>query len=199
MFWCSDEFYLLAGRELPPESFYEDFCQLENGVGMLRLMETEFDAALLMADEEKPIRPFSLATGKAAAPLMKRLSEKALQRFGGEGKVYQIENDFFGPLITVAGLITGRDLIAQLRGQWLGERLLLPDCMLRYHQNVFLDDTTVEEVEQALGVPITFIGQDGFALLNAMLEVDGEMPEPDADFFPEDDQYFRYNPDVTKS
>jgi NifB/MoaA-like Fe-S oxidoreductase len=130
---------------------------------------------------------------------MKRLSEKALQRFGGEGKVYQIENDFFGPLITVAGLITGRDLIAQLRGQWLGERLLLPDCMLRYHQNVFLDDTTVEEVEQALGVPITFIGQDGFALLNAMLEVDGEMPEPDADFFPEDDQYFRYNPDVTKS
>lgn len=198
MFWCSDEFYLLAQREIPQESFYEDFCQLENGVGMLRLLETEFDAALKTVDEAKPIRPFSIATGKAAAPLMKRLAEKALGRFGGQGRVYQIENNFFGPLITVAGLVTGRDLIAQLKGQWLGERLLLPDCMLRYHQNVFLDDTTVAQLEAALGIPVTFVEQDGFALLSAILEEPAVPAPEDEDFFPEDDQYFRYNPDMTR-
>lgn len=199
MFWCSDEFYQLAGRELPPEEFYEDFCQLENGVGMLRLLETEFDAALRTAEPHGPIRPFSLATGKAAAPLMKRLVAKTLGQFGGEGQVYQIENEFFGPLITVAGLITGRDLIAQLKGTWLGKRLLLPDCMLRYHQNVFLDDTTVEQVEEALGVPITFVTQDsGFALLGAILEENTEPPAEDESFFPEDGEYFRYNPDLTR-
>lgn len=196
MFWCSDEFYLLSGRELPPDEYYDDYCQLENGVGMLRLLEVEFQGALKVYDgEDCAPSPYAIATGKAAAPLLTRLSALADERFGCTGRVYAIENVFFGPEITVAGLITGRDLIDQLRGRDLGERLLLPECMLRYHQNVFLDDVTVEQVQEALGVPITFVPSDGFKLLEAILQVEeGENAEEEA-FFPEDDEYFRYNPD----
>jgi putative radical SAM enzyme (TIGR03279 family) len=198
MFWCSDEFYLLAERELPSDEFYDDYCQLENGVGMLRLLEVEFHGAMRVYDgEECSPAPYSVATGRAAAPLIARLSAEADQAFGSKGIVYEIENDFFGHEITVAGLITGRDLIAQLKGKELGERLLLPECMLRYHQNVFLDDVTVEQVQEALGVPITFVSSDGFKLLEAILQVEGEEPEEAEGFFPEDDEYFRYNPDIT--
>lgn len=116
-----------------------------------------------------------------------------------EHYVYPIRNDFFGPKITVAGLVTGQDLIAQLKGKPLGERLLLPDSMLRYHQNVFLDDVTVEEVEAALGVPLHFIEQDGFQLLDAMIGMSCAQEEPEQwEFFQEDDQYFRYNPSVQR-
>lgn len=196
MFWCSDEFYLLAGRELPPDEFYDDYCQLENGVGMLRLLEVEFQGALKVYDGEPcSPTPYSIATGKAAAPLLTKLAERAERQFGCAGRVYPIENDFFGPEITVAGLITGRDLIAQLQSRELGERLLLPECMLRYHQNVFLDDVTVEQVQAALGVPLTFVPSDGFRLLEAMLQVEGAQAPEEAAFFPEDDEYFRYNPD----
>lgn len=196
MFWCSDEFYLLAKRDLPSDLFYDDYCQLENGVGMLRLLEVEFHGAMrMMKGEELELRPFSMATGRAAAPLITQLAAEACAEFGGVGHIYEIRNDFFGPEITVAGLITGRDLIAQLKGQELGERLLLPDCMLRYHQNVFLDDYTVEQVQEALGVPITFVASDGFKLLDAILGIDDVEEAPNEDFFPEDDEYFRYNPD----
>lgn len=198
MFWCSDEFYLLAKRDLPSDEFYDDYCQLENGVGMLRLLDVEFHGALrMMKGETVDVRPFSLATGRAAAPLITRLAAEACAEFGGVGHIYEIRNDFFGHEITVAGLITGQDLINQLKDQDLGERLLLPDCMLRYHQNVFLDDYTVEQVQEALGVPITFVGSDGFKLLDAMLGIeDTDSPEEVPDFFPEDDEYFRYNPDL---
>ena len=194
MFWCSDEFYLLAGRPIPEDEFYEDSCQLENGVGMLRLLQVEFSGALAtMEAPETPVRPFSVATGWSAAPLLTELADRAAAACGGvEHYVYPIRNDFFGPRITVAGLVTGQDLIAQLRGKPLGERLLLPDCMLRYHQNVFLDDVTVEEVEAALGVPLCFLEQDGFRLLDAMLGV--ESPPPEAAYLPEEDEYYRYNP-----
>lgn len=198
MFWCSDEFYLLAKRELPSDAFYDDYCQLENGVGMLRLLQVEFSGALkVMKGEQVDVRPFSMATGRAAAPLITQLAAEAVAAFGGEGHIYEIRNDFFGHEITVAGLITGQDLIAQLKGKDLGERLLLPDCMLRYHQNVFLDDYTVEQVQDALGVPITFVASDGFQLLDAMLGIEEEdaPPAENGDFFPEDDEYFRYNPD----
>lgn len=197
MFWCSDEFYLIAKRPLPADEFYDNYCQLENGVGMLRLLDVEFHGALrMMEGEELTPSSFSIATGRAAAPTLARLAAEACAEFGMTAHVYEIRNDFFGHEITVAGLITGRDLIAQLKGQDLGERLLLPDCMLRYHQNVFLDDYTVEQVQDALGVPITFVPSDGFKLLDAMLEIQDDDEQPlDETFFPEDDQYFRYNPD----
>ena len=103
-----------------------------------------------------------------------------------------IVNHFFGETITVSGLVTGRDLIDQLKGQNLGERLLLSDSMLRYHENVFLDDVTIEQAEAELGVPITFVPQDGMALCDAMLGLSGERKsscpsEPT-------EEYYTYNP-----
>ena len=196
MFWCSDEFYLIAGRPIPEDEFYEDYCQLENGVGMLRLLQVEFKGALMTMDEGiGPVKPFAIATGMSAGPLITQLAKQASDACGGiEHYVYPIRNDFFGHKITVSGLITGKDLIAQLRGKPLGQRLLLPSSMLRYHQNVFLDDVTVEQVEQALGVPLTFVEQDGFALLDAMLGVDSTQ-RPEGDWAePEETEYFQYNP-----
>ena len=196
MFWCSDEFYLIAGRPIPEDEFYEDYCQLENGVGMLRLLQVEFKGALMTIDEGiGPVKPFAIATGMSAGPLITQLAKQASDACGGiEHYVYPIRNDFFGHKITVSGLITGKDLIAQLRGKPLGQRLLLPSSMLRYHQNVFLDDVTVEQVEQALGVPLTFVEQDGFALLDAMLGVDSTQ-RPEGDWAePEETEYFQYTP-----
>lgn len=175
IFWCSDEFYLIAERDLPDEDYYEGYRQLENGVGMLRLLESEFMAGLKTVDFPESVAPFTLATGVSAYPMLKSLVERAKEAYGGfEGQVVEIINHFFGETITVAGLVTGTDLIDQLKGKHLGERLLLPDCMLRYHENVFLDDVTIEQVEQALGVPITFVGTDGMELCDAIFGLSGE-------------------------
>ncbi len=193
IFWCSDEFYLLAGRELPPEESYESFAQLENGVGMLRLLESEFTAALRLADDAVPPSPFTVATGLDAAPMLAHLVELAKEKCPGlQGQVIPIVNRFFGEQIVVSGLITGQDLIAQLKGRDLGRRLLLPDNMLRYHENVFLDDVTIRQVEEALGVPLTFVPQDGFELCDAMFGVETEQKQsrPAGD----DSEYYQYNP-----
>ena len=106
-------------------------------------------------------------------------------------------NHFFGDTLEVAGLVTGRDLIDQLRGKYLGERLLLPDNMLRYHENVFLDDVTVEEVEAALGVPLTFVEQDGGALWDAVLGRGGKRPVSEGGAAPPE-EYYTYNPSHSK-
>lgn len=175
MFWCSDEFYLLAKKELPRDEYYEDYRQLENGVGMLRLLEVEFRGGLRFVEKDWTATPFTIATGMSAAPLITRLVEEANRACAGfDARVIPIVNHFFGESIVVSGLITGRDLIDQLQGRYLGERLLLPDSMLRYHENVFLDDVTVEQVEEALGVPVTFVAQDGFQLCDAIFGLDGE-------------------------
>ncbi len=191
--WCSDEFYLLAGREPPPEDYFEDFTQLDNGVGMLTLLAQEFRRALELAepDELAGATPFSLATGVSAAPWLARLVEMARAKCGTiKGTVYPIVNRFFGETITVAGLVTGGDLIEQLRGRDLGERLLLPASMLRAGERVFLDDVTLDDVERELGVPAVPVAQDGYELLDAMLGV--ETPKRSAERFPEE-EWYRYN------
>ena len=193
IFWCSDEFYLLAGRDLPDEDFYESFAQLENGVGMLRLLESEFTAALRLMDEAQSASPFTIATGLDAAPMLSHLLQLARAQFPDlQGQVIPVVNRFFGEQIVVSGLITGQDLIAQLKGRDLGQRLLLPDNMLRYHENVFLDDVTIQQVEDALGVPLTFVPQDGFELCDAMFGVETEQKQsrPAGD----DSEYYQYNP-----
>ena len=163
---------------------------------MLRLLQVEFKGALMTMDEgTEPIKPFAIATGMSAGPLLTQLAQQASDACGGiEHYVYPIRNDFFGHEITVSGLITGRDLIAQLKDKPLGQRLLLPSSMLRYHQNVFLDDVTVEQVEEALGVPLTFVEQDGFALLDAILGVDSTQRQEEDWAEPEETEYFQYNP-----
>ncbi|MBE6989500.1 MAG: DUF512 domain-containing protein [Ruminococcaceae bacterium] len=193
LFWCSDEFYLLAGRQLPDEDYYESYSQLENGVGMLRLLESEFHAALRMAEPERPPTPFTIATGLDAAPMIESLVRDAAEKCPAlQGQVIPVVNHFFGEQIVVSGLVTGQDLIAALQGHKLGQRLLLPDNMLRYHENVFLDDVTIRELEQALGVPVTFVPQDGFALCDAIFGLDGQQlrsaPTENTE------EYYRYNP-----
>ena len=168
-FFCSDELYIRAGRDLPEEDFYEGYVQLENGVGMLRSLITEFQAALRLEDDPVKASPFTMATGVSARPFLQKLLDQAAAKLGIRGQVAAIVNDFFGHTIDVAGLITGRDLMAQLKGRDLGDRLLIPVNMLRHGGDVFLDDATVPDVEQALGVPVTVVEQDGFDLLDAML------------------------------
>ena len=170
LFFCSDELYLRARRPLPPEEAYEGYVQIENGVGMLRSLIAEFEAGLKL--EEDPVQDFSFtaATGVSCAPFLEILLEELRQKFPQvTGRICPIVNDFFGHTIDVAGLVTGQDLIAQLKGRDLGERLLMPVNMLRHGGDVFLDDVHVSDVERALGVPVTVVDQDGYDLLDAML------------------------------
>lgn len=191
--WCSDEFYLLAKRPLPDKSYYEDMTQLENGVGMLQLLKSQADMALEDADPDLEAPPFSIATGVSAGPLITQIAQAAMKQCPKlHGRVYPIKNKFFGETITVSGLITGRDLVEQLTGQELGERLLIPSNMLRSGENVFLDDVTLEEASKALGVPITPVEADsGFDLVDAILGLDVELP---GYALPPQDEYYRYNP-----
>ena len=191
IFWCGDELYIKAGREIPPDEFYEDYTQLENGVGMLRLMETEFSSALKLGGEPDG-RPFSIATGVSAAPYFQILLDKAKEKYPEiKGRIYPIVNDFFGHSINVTGLITGGDLIAQLKDRELGERLLISQNMLRRAKMDFLDDVKLEEASAALGLPVYPIEQDGFALFDAMC---GQLPELRLPVREEDgEQFYRYN------
>jgi len=169
--FCSDEFYILSERDLPSDDYYEDYTQLDNGVGMLRLLQVEFETALKMVDsDEGDAIPFSIATGTAAAPYLEKLLMTAMEKCDKiKGRVYAIENDFFGHQINVAGLVTAQDLIRQLKECPLGERLLIPTNMLRHGETVFLDDLTVDDVERALNVKVVQVPQDGADLLYAML------------------------------
>jgi putative radical SAM enzyme (TIGR03279 family) len=193
IFWCSDEFYLIAKRPLPEDEYFEDYTQLENGVGMLTLLQTEFKGGLKTMDEYPTPPPFSIATGVSAAPFIQRLVELAKEHCPQlDGRVYAIRNKFFGETIVVAGLVTGQDLIAQLEGKPLGQRLLIPSNMLRSGENVFLDDVTLEQVSDALGVPVIPVAQDGFELCDTIFGLAGE--QPDSCPLEEETEYYQYNP-----
>ena len=164
---ASDEWYLLAEEELPEEESYDGYLQLENGVGMLRLLETEFYDALAMKDGDEISREVSIATGKLAAPFLRKfMKELQIKYPNTKVMVYDITNEFFGEKITVAGLITGQDLKKQLKEVDLGEKLLLPCHMLRSGEDVFLDDVTVSELSEYLQVPIEIVDSDGAVLLH---------------------------------
>ena len=166
-----DEWYILAGLPLPEEERYDGYLQLENGVGMLRLLEEEVQEELAHRKGDERVRRVSIATGKLAAPFIQENVERVRTVYGNvEAQVYPIRNDFFGELITVSGLITGQDLKEQLRGKDLGECLLIPCNMLRAGENVFLDDVTVEEVEEQLGVPVAVVDEDGVSFVHALTE-----------------------------
>lgn len=168
---CSDEWYILAERELPREDQYDGYLQLENGVGMLRLLEEEVKEALIHSGEESVKRQVSIATGRLSAPFIRKNVELVANVYKDlEVEVFPIRNDFFGEMITVSGLITGQDLIAQLKNQKLGERLLIPCNMLRAGENVFLDDITVETVEKELGVPVVVVDEDGASFVRALTQ-----------------------------
>lgn len=168
--WCGDELYLKAERPLPDTEYYEDFTQFENGIGMLPLFMEEFRLAL-PDYEGRTARPFTIATGAAAAPSMAVLLDEAAAKCDNlNGKVVEIRNNFFGPRVSVAGLITGQDLIAQLKGRALGERVLISANMLRDGGDVFLDDYTPQQVAEAIGVPVVPVEIDGADLLAKIFE-----------------------------
>ncbi len=169
----SDEWFLLSGYPIPPYSFYEGFMQLENGVGMWRLLYDEFMQALEEVEEEPatPIRA-DIATGVLAAPLIQELMQAVQTRFPNSVlHVHKIENEFFGPNITVAGLITGQDLVKQLDGKLATETLLIPENMLRSEGDLFLCGMHVEELSQHLDVDVNVVACDGDSLLYALIEL----------------------------
>ena len=173
---ASDEWYLLAGREIPEEDRYDGYPQLENGVGMLRLLQEETEEALSEDRENTDGDAVfaaggrrSLATGKLAAPYIRKLYETIKEQYPQAAlEIYDIANDFFGERITVSGLITGRDLIRQLKGKELGEELLLPASMMRSGESVFLDDITVKELENALQIKVRIVESSGRDFVNAV-------------------------------
>ena len=168
---ASDEWYLLAGRPLPEEERYDGYLQLENGVGMLRLLKEEVEETLaeVKPDVETPKRRVSIATGRLAGPFLKELGKRIETVHQNVTlQIFKIRNDFFGESITVSGLITGQDLIAQLKDQDLGDELLLPTNMIRSGERVFLDDLTIEDAEEALGIPIRIVESGGRDLVCAV-------------------------------
>lgn len=165
--YLSDEFYIMADREIPPQEAYDGFPQIENGVGLCASLEWEFDQALSFCDDKTVKTEKSIATGYLAFDFMKRLVDK----LGSDKiKLYKIKNNFFGEKITVSGLVTAGDIIKQLSGEALGKTLLIPSSMLRHDENVFLDDLTTEDVEKALGVDVIPVQNDGFELLDELLK-----------------------------
>ena len=172
--WAADEFYLNCGRKIPDESFYEGYPQLENGVGLIASLREEFLYALDSSDckdagDDNPYQA-SIATGMSAHKILQELLDEARKKWhNSKWKLYPIRNDFFGHNITVAGLVTGQDLVNQLKGQDLCGRLLIPSVMLRSEGDLFLDSMSVNEVSEALGVLVEVVPVDGEKLLEALL------------------------------
>ena len=175
---AGDEWYLLAEDEVPEEERYDGYLQLENGVGMLRLLFNEFEEGMERLGDGDRSGEISAATGKLAYPYIRRMADRIQERYPGvKVHVYCIRNDFFGERITVSGLITGQDIIAQLKGKELGSRLLLPCNMLKADEDVFLDDITVKEVSDALQVPVDIVKSSGQDLIDAILGPETEEME----------------------
>lgn len=174
MFYLADELYLRAERPLPDDGYYEDYAQIENGVGMIRSLLTEFDTELEFLDEYldgyRPPRRVSVATGVASYPTIKSMAARLEAVVEGlTVNVYQIKNYFFGESITVAGLLTGKDMCDQLKGKDLGDELFFPENALRAGEDVFLDDMTPEEMSKALGVPVRAGKNDGAEFIKELL------------------------------
>ena len=170
---ASDEWYILAGRDMPPAESYDGYLQLENGVGMLRLLLDEFDDAVRQYKKYRkkhrfrPPKPkhmhFSMATGRLAYTYIKKIADTLMELIPGLCiEVYEITNYFFGERITVSGLLTGQDIIAQLKGKPLHGTLLLPQNVLRSGEDVFLDDITLTELGKALQVEVNIVKSSGY-------------------------------------
>ena len=168
--FASDEFYLLAERELPPADYYGEFAQLDNGVGGCALLKDEFIEALNEKSPCRISRNVTVATGCAAYDLLLELSKLAMAKFEGlTVDVVKVHNEFFGETVTVAGLLTGEDLIKQLENVSLGDALLIPAVSLRNERDKFLDDITIEELSERLGIKAVFVENDGCRLLDEIL------------------------------
>ncbi len=172
VFYCSDEFYLKAGRPLPGYDYYGDFDQLENGVGLIALFREEFFSKIEECFPEEALDiSATIVTGKAAGPFIRELIEEFKDRFAGADiDVKEIENHYYGKSVTVAGLITARDIISQLEGEDLGRKVLIPAVMLRAEGDMFLDGLTPDELSCRIGRPVVPVKNDGAELIKALLD-----------------------------
>lgn len=170
---ASDEWYILAEEELPQEEQYDGYLQLENGVGMLRLLLDEFAEAMeedRINGRQARAKHITLATGRLAYRFIKQMAKQMGERYDGlQIDVIAIRNDFFGEMITVSGLLTGQDIMAQLKDRDLGEKLLLPQNVLKSGEPVFLDDYTLDDIEKALQVRIDIVKSSGRDFIEAIL------------------------------
>ncbi len=168
--YASDEFYVLAEREVPEEAYYDGYPQIENGVGLMRSLQVEFEDALAQESGDAKKRSVGIITGVLAADFMNQLLSAVREKFPGlQFEIFPIINHFFGEKITVAGLVTGTDILAQLKGKELPERLLIPSSMLRAEQDLFLDSISLEKVSEDLKRPIGISMNDGADLLDKIL------------------------------
>ena len=180
---ASDEWFILAGEDFPEEDYYEGYGQLENGVGMMRLLIDEVRECLGSLESDKasphhyspgsPIRRVSIATGQLAYPTIRMLADELEVCCPGvRVQVFPVRNDFFGERITVTGLLTGQDIISQLEKEDLGEELLLPENLLRAGEDVLLDDISIGQIAESLQVPVNIIQSEGRSFVARILGAD---------------------------
>jgi NifB/MoaA-like Fe-S oxidoreductase len=170
--YLSDEFYINADEDMPKYKDYEGFPQIENGVGMVALFKKEIGDTLKHKKKDINLanRKISIVTGRLVYRNILQLVDKVKDAYNGlEVNVYDIENEFFGPNATVTGLLTGVDIVKQLKGRDLGQELLMSRSMLRAGEHVLLDDYTVERIEAELGVPIRIVDSSGKDFVNALI------------------------------
>lgn len=169
--FLSDEFYIQAGVPLPEYEEYEDFSQIENGVGMVACFMRDFENTLSNCNKKAFKKTFTLITGKLVYPMILKASRALEEKIDGlKINVVAIQNNFFGEKITITGLITGQDIINQLKGKDLGDELIVTEVMLKSDADIFLDDVTLEDLEKALNVKVRKVGNGGVNFVNDILK-----------------------------
>lgn len=171
IFFPGDEFYLLAEREIPSPEFYEDFSALEDGIGMIAYLTDDVGWKLEELDADESLcHKVTIACGEGVFPYMKRIMSMINEKFPNITiNTRAIKNNFFGGGVNVSGLVTGGDLIDQLRGDDLGDRLIIPSSMLRFENDLFLDDVSTDDVERDLGVTLVPVNNNGNDLVEAVI------------------------------
>lgn len=171
IFFPGDEFYLLAEREIPSPEFYEDFSALEDGIGMIAYLTDDVGWKLEELDADESLcHKITIACGEGVFPYMKRIMSMINEKFPNITiNTRAIKNNFFGGGVNVSGLVTGGDLIDQLRGDDLGDRLIIPSSMLRFENDLFLDDVSTDDVERELGVTLVPVNNNGNDLVEAVI------------------------------
>lgn len=171
IFFPGDEFYLLAEREIPSPEFYEDFSALEDGIGMIAYLTDDVGWKLEELDADESLcHKVTIACGEGVFPYMKRIMSMINEKFPNMTiNTRAIKNNFFGGGVNVSGLVTGGDLIDQLRDDDLGDRLIIPSSMLRFENDLFLDDVSTDDVERELGVTLVPVNNNGNDLVEAVI------------------------------